>query len=208
MRNPLAAAITALLVFSTLPALAAPPPEETFIRTNVEQVLAILSNPALDEQEKAQQFQKKIEQVADLDAITHYVLGRWSKTADAASLARFASAFRDYAISVYQDDLDRFGNEILAVHSTVERKPGDRIVLTTLSEGGFKRPEDVKWRVLTIHGAPRVVDIQVHGVWLTLHQRSDITSVIARNHGNIDAATKMLCARSGKCGATALHSGL
>ncbi|PHS26489.1 MAG: hypothetical protein COA84_06160 [Robiginitomaculum sp.] len=174
--------------------------EVDFIRENVSKVLAILSDAGLSDLQKASQFQEKIQHIADVDVIAKFVLGPYAATASPQDMAGFSDTFRHYALGVYQSELGRFGSEAFEVLGAQERKPGDTIVMTRISGGAMKnKSRDIKWRVMMIKGSPQVVDIEISGVWLSQHQRAEITGIIAKNNGRISAATKMLCARATDC---------
>ncbi len=173
---------------------------ETLIETQAASALAILANPDLSQTQKTTQFNEKIEQLAAVNIIARFVLGPYAKTASPAELAEFTNVFHDYALSIYQSELGKYGKETLKVQKSVDRKPGDSIVFTQLSGGALKAPSLVKWRVLNINGEAHVVDIEVGGIWLTQHQRAEITAIIDKNNGAISAAIDSLCAKSHKCG--------
>lgn len=172
----------------------------SFVQQKVSRVLSILSNPALNEKQKADQFQDEILRITDVNVISRFVLGQYAAKASRQELEDFRRNFRLYVLDIYQSELSRFGNEVLEVHSTQDRKPGDSVVLTTLSGGALsKKAKPVKWRVLIIKGEPRVVDIEISGVWISQHQRAEITEIIAKNSGRISAASKFLCTHSAEC---------
>ncbi len=194
---------TNLLLFFTLvifvlrpvPVMATPE-AQTFVTEKVAMVLNTLSDPALNSTQKTTQFHQQIQQVADISVIARFVLGAYAAKASVQELDTFTNAFRSYALSIYQTELGQYGREVLQVHRSLDRHPGDCVVITTLSGGSITKPQNVKWRVLTIKGQPRVVDIEVSGVWISQNQRSDITSLIKRNGGDIDAASQALKERT------------
>jgi phospholipid transport system substrate-binding protein len=174
--------------------------EVDFIRENVSKVLAILSDVGLNDVQKATRFQEEIQKTADVDVIAKFVLGPYASSASPEEMKSFAEAFREYALGVYQSELGRFGSEAFEVLGAQERRPGDTIVMTRISGGAMKNKfRDIKWRVMMIKNSPQVVDIEISGVWLSQHQRAEITGIIAKNNGRISAATKMLCARATDC---------
>ncbi len=169
---------------------------EAFVHDNIAQALDVLADPALSDSQKAAQFEERILTIVDIPVVARFALGQFANTINPQELIDFTDAFRAYATSVYQSELNQFGNEVLEVHSSLDRKPGDCVVITTMSGGHLNKPQEIKWRVLTIKGEPRVVDIEVSGVWLTQNQRSDITSIIARNDGNVEVARQALISRT------------
>ncbi len=202
IKRKILAAILALALPLASPVLASEQ-AVTFVQNNVSKVLQVLSDPALGDVQKGKLFSEVITQVTDVDVIARFVLGQYAATASTPEFERFARVFRGYALGVYQSELSRFGNEVLEVQSVQERKPGDSVVLTRISGGALsKKSRDVKWRVITIKGTPRVVDIEISGVWLSQHQRAEITGIITKNGGQISAATKMLCSQSKTCTVT------
>jgi phospholipid transport system substrate-binding protein len=171
-----------------------------FIRENISKVLAILSDARLNDVQKAMQFQEEIQKVADVDVIAKFVLGPYASSASPEEMENFTDTFRQYALGVYQSELGRFGSETFEVLGAQERRPGDTIVMTRISGGAMKKKaRDIKWRVMMIKNSPQVVDIEISGVWLSQHQRAEITGIIAKKNGRISAATKMLCARATDC---------
>ncbi len=196
-----------LIIFSVSTLLAKPliASEEAmhFVQEKVNRVLDVLADPSMDENKRIKEFENEILQIADVNVIARFVLGPYAAKASPAQVTLFTRAFQDYALGVYRSELDDFGHEVIQIHETKERKPGDSIVYTTIAGGAVKnKPREIKWRIITINNEPRVVDIEISGVWISQHQRAEITGVIARNGGNINAATKMLCAQTTGCKVT------
>ncbi|PHS21641.1 MAG: hypothetical protein COA85_12785 [Robiginitomaculum sp.] len=172
----------------------------SFVQDKVAQMLSILSDSSLNEAQKEDKFQQQLLQTADVNVIARFVLGKYAAKANAQELEKFSYAFQLYALSVYQSELSNFGSEVFEVKNSEERRPGDSVVLTTISGGSMDgKSEEIKWRVLEIKGTPRVVDVEISGVWLSQHQRAEITGIITKNGGDVSAASKVLCARSSQC---------
>ncbi len=172
----------------------------SFVQNKVAQILTILSDPALDETQKEEKFQQELLQTADVNVIARFVLGKYAAKASPQEFEEFSHAFQLYALSVYQSELSNFGSEVFKVKSSEDRRPGDSVVLTTISGGAMEdEAEEIKWRILEIKGTPRVVDIEISGVWLSQHQRAEITGIIAKHNGDVRAASKVLCERSSQC---------
>jgi phospholipid transport system substrate-binding protein len=172
----------------------------SFVQEKVAHILSVLSDPTLSEEQKSDQFEQELLKTADVKVIARFVLGKYAATASTKEFNEFSHAFQLYALNVYQSELSNFGSEVFEVKSSEDRRPGDSVILTTISGGAMDdKSEEIKWRVLNIKGAPRVVDMQISGVWLSQHQRAEITGIIAKNNGDVRAATKMLCERSAQC---------
>jgi phospholipid transport system substrate-binding protein len=60
------------------------------------------------------------------------------------------------------------------------------MVSTTVTRPG-QSPADVQWVVDTVGGKPRIVDVVVEGTSLRITERSDYSSVINDNGGQVSA---------------------
>ena len=200
LRTLLAALTLMLASLSVAPAQGQSASEaEAFVAENAQDVISTLR--ALDAGEVQldsvrASFRERITELADVDRITNFVLGRYRRGADEVQLAEFRDVFREYAFSVYENELTNYAGQTLEVRGSVERRPGDYIVETVVAGGPDGQVYEVNWRVLDGEtGGLRVVDVQVAGIWLAQTQRDQIISVIGNHRGEISAATDLLRSR-------------
>lgn len=168
---------------------------ETFVQNQANAVitsLADLQQGETDLDSVRADFRNRIDDLADVERISNFVLGRYRRTASAEDLDEFRAAFRDYAIRVYERELGAYDGQQLEVTGSVVRRPGDYIVQSRVFGGADGREFDVNWRILERDGALKAVDVEVFGVWLAQTQREQILSVIGNNRGDVKAATRML----------------
>lgn len=163
-----------------------------FVDARAREALDILQDEALSEADKKTQFRAMVDEIADVNRISRFVLGRYARGASEEELAAFQTVFREYAIGVYEDNLSAYAGETLRVLGSVERRPGDTIVQTQVQGGAQDNPIPVNWRVLERDGVRKVVDVEVLGVWLAVNQREEITGIIGQAGGEISAATEAL----------------
>jgi phospholipid transport system substrate-binding protein len=171
---------------------------ETFVQSNAQSVietLQALNDGERDLAEVRAEFRDRIDQLADVERITNFVLGRYRRTASEEELSAFRQTFREYAISVYETELTNYADQTLSVVSSVTRSPGDYVVRSEVTGGPGGRTYEVNWRVLESDGELQVLDAQVFGVWLAQTQREQILSIIGNNRGQVSAATEALYAR-------------
>ncbi|MBL4617274.1 MAG: ABC transporter substrate-binding protein [Robiginitomaculum sp.] len=172
------------------------PAEEAFVQQQASVGLQILQDKYIGETEKNIAFGEFIDSVIDSRKVSRFVLGKYARNLDSVVFDDFKHAFDRYAKSVYQDNLTKFGGESFVVTGSIDRKPGDAIVNTTISGGALEKPLNVRWRVRTKNGISKIIDLEAFGIWLAVQQRSEITSYIANNGGKVESATKMLQERS------------
>ena len=188
----------AALIFAAAPALAqqtSAEQAEAFVQENARGVIGTLQ--ALEEGEREldsvrEEFRRRIDELADVERVTNFVLGRYRRTASRDELEAFRETFREYAISVYETELTNYAGQTLTVTGSVTRSPGDYVVRSEVSGGPQGKTYDVNWRVLEEDGELQVLDAQVFGIWLAQTQREQILSIIGNNRGDVSAATQAL----------------
>jgi phospholipid transport system substrate-binding protein len=171
---------------------------EAFVQENARSVietLQALQEGDRDLAEVREEFRSRIDDLADVERITNFVLGRYRRTASEEELADFRETFREYAISVYETELTNYAGQTLTVTGSVTRSPGDYVVRSEVTGGPEGRTYEVNWRVLEEDGELQVLDAQVFGVWLAQTQREQILSIIGNNRGQVSAATEALIDR-------------
>lgn len=159
---------------------------EQYVARQGNAALATLSNRTLNPAARQAQFRALMLQLADVPAISSYVLGpnaaRRLRSEPALS-ADWQAAFVDYCVAVYEDQLDQFrGNEMKVVKST-DRSPGrDVVVETQIVPRGRTQPMTVEWRLLKRGADWKVVDaslvIEDSRIWLAQQQRVEFQTVL------------------------------
>lgn len=185
-RSLAAAALFAALIPT---AALADPSAEQYVALNGNAALATISNRTMTAAARQAQFRNIMLQLADMSAISNYVLGPNAARrlrADPALAAQWNAAFIDYCVAVYEDQLDQFrGNEMKVVRS-IDRTPGrDVVVQTQITPRGRSAAMVVEWRLLKNGASWRVVDaslvIDDSRIWLAQRQRVDFESVLGTN---------------------------
>jgi phospholipid transport system substrate-binding protein len=161
------------------------PQAEQFVQASAQRVVAVLADRKLSVAQKNATFHDAINELADVPKVTNFVLGKYARTITPAQRQQFATAFRAYAESVYQNRISDYRGEKLTVTGSVIRKPGDVVVNTSISGGQLDKPVAVAWRVQGAAGSWKVVDVQFKGVWLAITQQQDFVSTIDNAGGDI-----------------------
>ena len=137
---------------------------------------------------------ERIDEIAAVDRITNFVLGRYRRTAEPETLDDFRTVFRTFARNVYEQELSNYAGQTLDVTGSVTRSEDDFVVRSKVT-GGNGEPTKVNWRIQEMDGELKVLDAQVGGIWLAQTQRDQITSVIGNAGGDVSAAIEQLCDR-------------
>lgn len=190
MKRFILPAVLALSLSATaLPAFA-DAKTEAYVEKNANEVLATLNNPALTAEERTAMFSDYMDQFADLDAISNFTIGKYARRFSEEDLARYRQAFRDYALAVYENELDAYRGEAVTVRNSVDRSPTDSIVNTVIKRQDGK-DMDVRWRVQGKDGNYQVVDVALNLdgnlIWLAIEQRAQFIALLDQSNGSADA---------------------
>lgn len=177
----LAATLTPAVAF----ARARDPQAEQFVQTEGQKALSVVANRTLAGPARDAAFRQMIDQLADFQRITGFVLGKYARVATPAQRQQFNSVFRVYAQNLFQSHLAGFKGNRLQVTGSVVRGPGDVVVNTTVSGDPNAGPLPVAWRVLGGPGTYRAVDVQTRGVWLAITLQQDFVSTIDNAGGDV-----------------------
>ncbi len=163
---------------------------ETYVQKNASEVLATLNNPKLTADQRTAAFSRYMDEFADLNAVSNFVIGKYARRFTDDELARYRAAFRDYALAVYQHELDAYRGEAVIVKGSVDRSPTDSIVNTVIRRQDGKEM-DVRWRVKAEDGGYQVVDVALNLdgnlIWLAIEQRAQFIALLDRTNGSADA---------------------
>jgi phospholipid transport system substrate-binding protein len=178
----LSALIAVVVVVST--ATAAPQSAEQVIRAGIDDVLAVLRDPATRAAEARAKRIARLHQVADgffdWPEMSRRSLGPVWRTIDESQRQRFAALFPDLLASAYIDDLDRFrGDERVTIERSIESKDHAEVHTIVVTHGGERVPM-VYWLHKT-ESAWRVYDFSIEGVSLVNNYRESFARFLV-NH--------------------------
>jgi len=192
-----AAVLAAFLLLAGVPARAQTAAQaESYVQQNIEKGLQILNNQAVPDAQRRQQFRNFLLSLTDVQRIAKFTLGNARRTATPAQQQAFDTAFRDYAIAIYESRLAKYSGQTLKVTGATERAAGDYVVNTTLvdpSDADSRRnPLQVDFRVQTENGHFVIIDVAVAGVWLGIEERDQFAAFLNEHNGDVDALARHL----------------
>merc|ERR1712093_759695 len=110
-----------------------------------------------------------------MKAVANFAIGKYARRFTEAELADYQKVFREYALAVYENELDAYRGEAVVVKDSVDRSDTDSIVNTVIRRDDGK-DMDVRWRVLLRKGQYQVVDVALNLdgnlIWLGIEQRA------------------------------------
>ncbi|MDJ0922028.1 MAG: ABC transporter substrate-binding protein [Henriciella sp.] len=181
--------ISAVVAAMAVPAALADTKTEEYVRANANDVLDALNSPELDAEGRRAAFQTYMDQFANIDTVSKFVIGKYAKRFSPEDLERYQAAFRVYALAVYEFYFNEFKGREVAVTGSQDRTARDSIVDTRItSENG--REMDVRWRVLNRGDRYQVVDVALEDegnlIWLAIEQRAQFLAILDQSNGSAD----------------------
>ena len=158
---------------------------EQFVLTEGQKTLSVVTNRTLTGPARDAAFRQMIDQLADFQRISGFVLGKYARVVTPAQRQRFNVAFKSYAQRLFQTQLAGFKGDRLQVVGSVVRGPTDTVVNTLVTGDPKAGPLPVAWRILGGPGAFKAVDVQTRGVWLAITLQQDFVSTIDNAGGDV-----------------------
>lgn len=183
--------LAALLSLATasLPAMADAKTEH-YVQVNASEVLAALNDPGLSANERTAKFNAYMDEFTDMKAVANFAIGKYARRFTPEELAQYQQVFRDYALSVYENELDAYRGEAVVVKNSVDRSEKESIVNTVIKREDGK-DMDVRWRVLSRNGEYQVVDVALNLdgnlIWLAIEQRAQFLALLDQSNGSAQA---------------------
>ena len=177
-RTAITGIFVAAALFSPVASASTGASPEAVVNTAVERTLSALEDSQISNQEA-----DAILELIDVERVAPFTMGRHWRTMDEATQARFVTAFRQFARVQLREHLSEFSQADVEILRTVERKPGDAIVTTKVSNGDAEE-HVVSWRVIDNDGW-KVTDIEAMGLWFAIEQRAQFQAMLDKNGGNI-----------------------
>lgn len=117
----------------------------------------------------------------DMPRVSRFVLGKYAREASAEDSKLFEARFDRFLRDFLSSRSEELSNAELVVVSSSDRADTDSIVTTRVSSA-TREPMTMRWRVLLRDGEWRLVDVEVHGLWLAIEQRAQVTALLG-DHG-------------------------
>ena len=150
-----------------------------------DHMLQMLNDPQLSPAERQKRFGALLDKDFDFAKIGRFVLGRYWQTATEQQKQEFAPVFRDYVVQSYSVRFGEFTGASFKVTGERPENPTSSIVSTTVMQRNSSAPAKVDWRVATDTGSPKITEVIVDGISMSLTHRQEFASLIERSGGGV-----------------------
>ena len=125
-----------------------------------------------------------LRRAVDVEGVGRFILGRHWRAATPEQQAEYMRLFEEVLIRNLSARFGEYQGVRFALGRTQARTEEDVLVNTVIQQPNGP-PFGLDWRVADVGGQPRVVDVIAEGTSLRLTTRSEYSSVISRNGGNV-----------------------
>lgn len=198
--NPLLipALLFSFFLFMTPAAKASPEDATGFIDSLSARVVTIVADKGISPDAKEKTLEVMFKESVDVAWIGKFVLGKYWRTASEDQRARYQQFYDPFLIRSYTSRFREYSGEKSEALGAKETKDGEYVVNTRIIRPGAA-PILVDYRVRRMDSkgtkpSYRVFDVIVEGVSLLATQRSEFSTVIARD--GMDSLIKKLEARA------------
>lgn len=154
-----------------------------FIQTTGDELVRAINSGAVVAQRR-EQVAAVLRRAVDVEGVGRFILGRWWRNATPDQQQEYLQLFEQVLIHNLSARFGEFQGVRFAVGRSQARTEEDALINTVV-----ERPNTpafaLDWRVSDVAGQPRIVDVIAEGTSLRLTTRSEYSSVITRNGGNV-----------------------
>ena len=178
--------VSASLGLPLVPAARAQSASDTdFVRDLSVKLTAVVNGPG-NAADKKTQVLPLLNQDVDVDAIGRFCLGRFWRTATPDQQQRYLGLFHQVLVNSITGHLGDYKGVAITVGKASSQGDGRTAVPTVITRPGQPNT-NVQWIVSSASGSPKVVDVMAEGVSLSINERDDYTSYLARHGNSVDA---------------------
>jgi len=160
-----------------------------------DHMLQMLNGPQISPADRQKRFGALLDKDFDFVKIGRFVLGRYWNTATDQEKQQFAPVFRDYVVQSYSVRFGEFGGASFKVTGERAENPTSTIVSTSVMQRNSPTPAKVDWRVSNDTGSPKITEVIVDGISMSLTHRQEFASLIERSGGGVGGLIAQLKAK-------------
>jgi phospholipid transport system substrate-binding protein len=168
-------------------AAAASMPLPGFAATAAEDYVSRIGNSviAAANNGSVSQFRSVMRANADIASIAIFSLGPYRKNLGAGQRQEYFRLVEQYISSVFVAHSSKLKGQKLQVVGS--RNVGQNVVVDSRLQSPDGRNTHITWRLLKRGGGYKIFDINVGGIWLASTQKTNFTSVLQKNKGDVNA---------------------
>jgi len=174
------------------PVVAAPAEKgpEQFIQGLADEAIALLDTKSDSAAGREDRFRTLLRDQFLMDNIGRFVVGSHWRDMSAKQQEEYQNLFSEWVLKTYSRRLGGYSGERFRVINSVPATREDIFVRSEIEGGRNAAPVKCDWRVRSVDGSYKIVDVVVEGVSMAVTQRQEFGTILARD--GIDGLIGML----------------
>lgn len=171
---------------------------EKMISTVTESAVHEVVAANVTQEEKIARFRSMFSGYFDVPSIARFVIGRYWRGAPQVEQDRFITLFHEVNIYTWARRFNEYNGQKLVVTQVTPDGDKGAFVDTAILQDGNQPPFNVRWRLRERDDTEfgwQIVDIVIEGVSMAITYRSDYSSLLAANGGDLSKLNDMLTQR-------------
>jgi len=156
-----------------------------------DKAFSSLSEEGISDEERTKRFKNLLSEAFDLPRIARFTLGRYWRTASEAQKTEFVALFEKFVIQSYANRFQNLRGQKFVIMQSRAVSSSQSLVLSQIQIPG-KPSIKVNWRVRIKDAKPKVIDVIVEGISMSVTQRDEFVSVIRQTGGKVGGLIKAL----------------
>lgn len=175
---------------------------KNFIDNLASRALNLLKDDNIDQSALRENFRVLLDESFDVSTIARFALGRHWRAASKEQRKSYIQLFRKMVIEVYAKRFNDYEGQRFLTEDARMVNDTDAIVTSKVSPPAGEDGQRIKieWRVRYQNNNYKIIDVIVEGVSMSITKRSDFSTVIRRNSGDISALLEHLREKYGEDG--------
>ena len=168
-----------------------------FVKDLGDKAIQTLTVKDISKAERESRFRKLLREGFDVKRIGKFVLGRYARQMSPDMKKEYNSLFEDLIVATYAARFGEYSGQKFEIKRVAQEKgQHDAIVMSEIKPADGGPPIRVDWQVREEKDSPKIVDVRVEGVSMSLTQREEFAAVIRKNGGNVDSLLDALRKKS------------
>lgn len=165
---------------------------KAFIATLSTDAMASIAAKGISKEQRVANFTALFEEHFAVKSIGKWVLGRYWRRASEAEQEEYFGLFKELMIATYVDRFATYSGDGVSVIKAIQERENSATVFSEIALPGSEKPVRVDWRLGSKDGTFKIVDIVVEGTSMSTTLRSDFSSIIKREGGEVAGLLKAL----------------
>lgn len=157
-----------------------------FIQATGQELVGAINDARADLAARRQRVAAILRRAVDIEGVGRFILGRWWRQATPQEQQEYMKLFEETLIRNLSARFGEYQGVRFSLGRSQQRTEED-VLVNTIIERPNSAPFALDWRVGEVGGQPKVVDVIAEGTSLRLTQRSEYSSVIQQNGGQVSA---------------------